>query len=115
MIKMSAAALLFAGLIATPAIAAQDQSGGAPSARVRYSDLNLGTEAGRQALASRVRSAAARMCKSGSVEPIGVRMAQQACYRTAISSAQGQVRQAIADFGTTRLAGRGSVTLTLSQ
>jgi len=112
MFKMSAAAAILAGLVAMPAMAAQQQrTASPPTAAVGYSDLNLNSAEGRAALAGRVRRAALRICGSGNLEPVGMQMARRACNRAALRSAEAQVSQAIAGFGTTRLASRGTQTL----
>ena len=82
---------------------------------MNYADLNLATSAGRDALSSRVRSAADHLCNSDGVEPLRLRMERANCFRTAVRSADAQVQQAIADFGTNRLASRGGIRVTLAR
>jgi UrcA family protein len=65
-----------------PAAAAE-----APRAQlVRYSDLNLASAAGREALALRIRHAARNVCETGSHD-LGARSAQARCIRTAVDGA----------------------------
>ena len=111
-LKIRSAGIAAALLVATAATAQPPiEVEGPPQAEVSYNDLDLGSAAGADALRSRVRSAASRLCfgyRGGDLEE---RQARQTCFTTAVASARGQVEQAIADFGQTRLAGRRTITV----
>jgi UrcA family protein len=68
----------------------------APSVKVAYGDLNLGTQAGVDALDSRIHHAARKVCADNS----GDRMAVAQCRSTALKSARSQVAVAVKAEGT---------------
>ncbi len=78
----------------------------APSARISYADINLGSAEGIAALKNRVRSAASDICLEPAREDLDVNMARKMCYRTAIRDGFSQVDQLVSD----KLAGKSSVT-----
>jgi UrcA family protein len=59
----------------------------APSARVAYADLDLGTQAGVDMLNSRIQRAASHVCSDNS----GNHIAEANCRSKAVASAQSQV------------------------
>jgi UrcA family protein len=65
-----------------------------PTAHVSYADLDLGTSAGFEALQSRVRDAASRLCLESGRTDLARAMAEQKCYTTAVASAQNQITAA---------------------
>jgi UrcA family protein len=82
--------------LATAAQAASPQDitvEGAPSARVSFADLNLGSIAGRQQLTRRIESAATTLCVESVVQPVAAKMDQARCYRRAVSSGDVQMSQ----------------------
>lgn len=81
-----AAPMLAAG-IAVPA-AAQEE---ARSVTVRYDDLNLGTQAGRDRLKTRVRYAVRQVCSTAGRMTLAIQAKQQACLAEASRSADVRV------------------------
>ena len=69
-----------------------------PTARVSYADLNLHSDAGRQALEFRVRRAADSLCFEGSKTDLARSTVEHDCYRKAIASAQPQIDVAVRSF-----------------
>ena len=109
--SIPAAALAMALAPASAAAGPPIEVDGPPSAQVGFPDLDLGTRAGVAALQNRVRRAASRLCLGYAGGDLEERMGPQTCFRTAVASAQGQVEQAVADFGRTRYAGRRTITV----
>ena len=70
-----------------------------PTAHVSYADLNLHSDAGRQALEFRVRSAADSLCFEYGTADLARKALGQECYRKAIASAQLQIAAAVQSFG----------------
>jgi len=110
------AALILSGLTALPAGAAAQPSGAnpqgdPPTITVSYSDLNLATPAGRDALDGRVRRAAETLCVEQGVKSLQSEAFARKCVGDALAGAGGQIRQAVADFSTDRYASRGSIQL----
>lgn len=110
--KMIPAIALVAGLSVVPA-AAQPLliEGELPPTvvMVGYSDLNLASAGGRSALTARVRGAAKRLCLGNGPAPLRIKMDGVRCFTEAISGANTQIQQAVADFGTSRYASRGAI------
>jgi len=59
----------------------------APSVKVKYSDLNLSTEQGSQALYARLEAAARAVCTPGSIRDLHAVAAASACRTQAIEKA----------------------------
>jgi UrcA family protein len=91
---ITAAATVSAALLSTTASAQSDSP--APSARISYSDLDLRTDAGRQALEARLASAVGRLCWRGIQSGAEAEFERRRCMRTAHVSAQSGARIAIA-------------------
>ena len=75
-------------------VAAQtaDRDANVPSVTVRYTDLDLNTPAGVEALYSRLRAASRSVCNVGERQPLVDAMAAKSCYSrvlgTAVDNAQ---------------------------
>jgi UrcA family protein len=84
--SLACAALLGVGL-ATTALpcAAGDES--RPTARVRYDDLDLTSDAGTQALLHRLSSAARHVCDEHGVRELARLEHAEQCYREALANA----------------------------
>ena len=95
-----AAAIVAAALPA--AATAQPPSG---SIAVRYSDLDLGTEAGRQSLESRIRGAVRRVCAHWDGPGLEERAELRRCLNEASTLGLTQARLVIARAGGKRLSG----------
>jgi UrcA family protein len=64
---------------------------GEPVARVvNFSDLDIGSAAGRTKLSGRIRSAAEFVCEDANIDPLDVRLARKQCYRTAVSNGEAR-------------------------
>ena len=110
--KLEAVLALVAASIAAAAAAEPVVVEGRPPAnmiRVGYADLNLATSDGQAALDARVRSAARQLCIDRGVIGVWHKMKSRKCLTEALADARPQIRQAVADFGTTRLAGAGAI------
>lgn len=80
---------------ATPG-AAQDFAS-APSERVSYSDLDLGSTAGKSALEQRIQAAAFRVCETGTEkQSLQENLASRVCYKTSVEGGIHQMDQLIA-------------------
>lgn len=95
---------------ASPAFAA-DVVVNAPTARVSYADLDLGSRAGVAKLQKRVAAAAGRLCIGIGMETLAARMEDSKCEQATIAAAAPQVRRAIQRFAQAS-SGR-AITLTL--
>ncbi len=84
----STAAILLA-ISAHPALA------DAPTADVRYGDLDLSTREGRATLDRRIDAAARNLCSVGASRDLRQAMASQRCYRVALDSTRTQLAAAI--------------------
>lgn len=84
---------------------------GLPTAIVSYADLDLSNPAGQQALNGRVRRAAEQLCVDNRVRDLARTQTGRACLSFALNHAQGQVQQAIADFGNQQFAARQTITV----
>src|SRR5690606_5541282 len=101
---MTTQVTLIACVLCLVAGAAAAQSRPAPDAPVTsqthrvvsYADLDLGTAAGRETLARRIRGAAEAVCPSPS-RLLAVEAERRACLRGAVESGEAQVA-AIADY-----------------
>jgi len=82
-----------------PARAADLAAAPAPTAHVRYADLNLRSRDGLRRLEARVRTAAERLCPGSRATALAERREGLVCRDAAIADAAPQVRRAIADFG----------------
>ena len=103
-------ALAGIALIAGPAIA-QDPvvvEGGAPTARVSYADLDLGSASGIATLNGRIHRAASRLCFEDGRTDIATRLNWTSCYKGALAQAKVQVDRAVADR-TLRMASSGTI------
>ena len=69
-----------------------------PTAHVSYADLNLHSDAGRQALEFRVRGAADSLCFEYGNADLARKALEHECYRKAIASAQPQIAAAVGSF-----------------
>ena len=58
-----------------------------PSVTVRYTDLNLNTPAGVEALYARLRAAAREVCNVGERRPLNETIAAKTCYRQVLAAA----------------------------
>jgi UrcA family protein len=84
---------LAACLVVAPGLAsAATPESAAPSVTVRYSDLNLGTEQGTEALYARLVSAARAVCGAPDIRDLGALVAAHACERQAVANAVRDVR-----------------------
>ena len=94
-LAIAATAMGVAGL-STPALAATPTT---QSVKVSYAGLNLNTEEGRQALDSRVSSAARTVCryKTGANYMTRSRSLARKCYTDALAKAKKQQAAAIED------------------
>jgi UrcA family protein len=80
------------GAIAQPAASPEP----APSERIYFADLNLGTAPGQAALQRRIRAAAGRVCDFGGMQELEVFSASYRCYRTAVVDGLHQMNQVLA-------------------
>ena len=82
-----------------------------PTVRVSYADLNLHSDAGRQALKLRVRRAADSLC----IEDVNTDLVQWTiehdCFRKAIAGAQPQIDAAVRSFAAVAAAATISVSV----
>jgi UrcA family protein len=69
---------------------------GAPTVKVSYSDLNLGSADGRRTLERRVARAAASLCTETGHKPLQQQMVERACLSAARSKAQIDIARAVA-------------------
>jgi UrcA family protein len=90
--------ILAAALVAvvSPAPASAQEA----SARIRYSDLNLSSDAGRARLDRRVRVAAEAMCKARPTGMLAIDAKTRRCMDAAIAQAQPAVMAAVRNAGT---------------
>lgn len=79
---------------ATPVLA-QDSMSEATSRVVRYDDLNLNNELGRERLERRLRHAANSACGFWSAKALSDRQNADQCRKTALSKAQPKVAEAV--------------------
>lgn len=105
----AALSLVSAAALAAPPILVEGSS--QPTATVSYADLHLGKPAGRATLEGRVRRAAGDLCRQIGVISLRQKSEEKGCMTFAIASARQQIEQAVADFGSTRYAGRREVVL----
>jgi UrcA family protein len=63
-----------------------------PSVTVRYTDLNLNTPAGVEALYARLRAAARDVCNVGERRPLNAAIAAKTCYRQVLGAAVDNVQ-----------------------
>jgi len=82
-----------------PAQAADLSAARAPTAHVRYADLNLRSAEGLRRLQARVRTAAERLCPGSRATALGERREGLVCRDAAIAGAAPQVRRAVAEYG----------------
>lgn len=82
-----------------------------PRAYVPYGDLNLASAEGIGILNARVSRAATNLCTDPGVMPLSWVLASRACVRSAIAGADGQIRDAIADFGKMHYAANRRITV----
>ncbi len=85
-----------AATVSVPAFAAD----AVPSTEVAYSDLNLASPAGAQALKDRVARAAKRVCANDGEKGLEGFQEARACARLAVARAMPQVELALANAGT---------------
>jgi UrcA family protein len=71
----------------------------APAARVSMAGIDLDSVAGQAIAEGRIRSAASGLCHSSAVEPVDVRVARSACYRSALFSGRKQLQRMVAGKG----------------
>ena len=82
-----------------------------PSATVSYADLDLGTDAGRARLDSRIRRAAKQLCLDEGVRDLADRLDQKSCMNFAVASARPQIEQAVVMAGRSPLPGSKTIVL----
>ena len=87
-------ALLGSASVAQPPVVISKSA--APFRVVSYGDLNLTSPQGRDRLSSRIRSAARAVCFENNVEQVKFTVARRHCYDSAISDANRQMSEAIA-------------------
>lgn len=86
--KTLSAAVLTALTACVAIVPGMAHAGTAPAAvAVRYTDLNLGTDAGNAALYARLESAARRVCAPSDIRDLGQMAAAGACEHQAIARA----------------------------
>jgi UrcA family protein len=85
-----------AATVAFPAFAAET----APSTEVHYSDLNLASTAGADALKARVARAAKRVCTVDGEKSLSGAAEARKCAEVALAKAMPQVELALANAGT---------------
>jgi UrcA family protein len=68
------------------------------SVNVKYSDLNLTSEAGQAKLHSRIKSAVLIVCGKDDVGDLNLRRFQQKCRADALQNAQVRANNAIAEY-----------------
>ena len=87
----SAAALLAltacVGMLSTASAAPSDDAGDAPKITVRYSDLDLSTEAGAKSLYNRISMAARQVCPSDDSRELSRFAIARACQHAAVERA----------------------------
>lgn len=83
-----------------------------PVIYVGYADLNLLSTAGIAALNGRIERAATSLCIDEGVRSLQRMMEGQMCRRTAIESASGQLRLALARFGAPQYASLSRIAVT---
>jgi UrcA family protein len=92
-VNRTTVSLLVAGvaglMIATSAPAAPSEMHA--TARVRFSDLNLHTDAGVDALYARLRKAASEVCGSPDIRELKAYAAESLCFERTLSNAVAQV------------------------
>jgi UrcA family protein len=91
--KLYAVVICVSGMasLVVPSTSVQASEEPPPSKTVRYDDLNIAAEAGAKTLYSRISAAAQEVCgRSTGTDPI-LRMATQACVKTAIDNAVKKV------------------------
>jgi len=64
---------------------------------VSYADLNINSEAGKDRLVDRIRSAAEDLCLDSSKEQVKFEAARHRCYSTALNNGITQMNSAIAE------------------
>ena len=101
--------------VTTPAFGAELVVSGtnAPTARVRYADLDLRNPAGVARLERRVSAAADRLCIGIGVETLATRLDESACRDATIAAAAPQVRSAVERAATAQASASRAITLTL--
>lgn len=87
------AAILVASALVVPTVS---QAATNQSVRVSYADLNLASDAGRNALAGRIYSAARSVCEIEDSRELALSSATNSCRNGAIAAAQPEVDAAIA-------------------
>jgi UrcA family protein len=70
-----------------------------PSVTVRYTDLNLNTSNGVEALYSRLRAAARTVCDVREQRPLAEAVKANACYRQVLGAAMGSVKLLTSNAG----------------
>jgi UrcA family protein len=68
------------------------------SVKVKYSDLNLASEAGQAALHSRIKSAVLKVCGKDEAGDLNLRSLQQKCRADALRNARVRADNAIAEY-----------------
>lgn len=99
---MTRSTLFLAAVAATAAtfsFPALAQPAAAPTAEVSYSDLNLASRAGADALQERVARAARRVCTVDGDKSLGSAVEARACAKVAVARAMPQVELALANAG----------------
>ena len=93
--RLFAAALTLAAFAAVAPTNASNVSDGVRSLDVTYSDLNLGSRAGAEALLRRIKAAASQVCGGGlrgsTMRDVRENRTYRVCVRTAIDGAVRQV------------------------
>jgi len=92
-IQLIATVLVLSG---APASAAEEiviTRSPAPSATVSVAGLNLDSPTGLATGKARIEAAAADLCLTNAVEPVGMRLARTKCYRAAVSDGYRQLNR----------------------
>lgn len=91
-------ALLGSASVAQPPVIVSKTT--APTKVVNYADLNLASVEGQYRLSSRIRSAARSVCFENNIEQLKFTVARRHCYDSAMSDANRQMNEAIAQANT---------------
>lgn len=92
--------LLIAAAVAMTTLASPSANAEiAPTAKVFYGDLDIGSPAGKTTLTSRIKHAARELCGGDTTGvELANRSASRTCYRTAIADAMKQVPVSTSQF-----------------
>jgi UrcA family protein len=88
--------MIAAGAMLIAVLPVESRAESANAVTVTYADLNLTTDAGREALQRRIKAAATASCGPQTTTGIRLNAAHRACVKTAIENGTRQVEAAIA-------------------